>query len=109
MFMPKLDKKNERLLMHKLHYGGRTNFYEWLENVCDDFCEEQAVEERLSLEEVNRKFYTDLHEGFLCTIPQLLFKLLIENGVGYIVKPRPLLQTLVSSNWQQKKRMGMIS
>ena len=101
--MRRLDEKNERLLLHKLCNGGRTNLYEWLEKVCDDFCKEQVVEARTSLEEVKRKFYTCLHKGFLCSIPTLLYKFFIENGVGHIVEPRPPLGIPASTNWQQKQ------
>ena len=101
--MPRLEKKNERLLMHKLHNGGRTNLYERLEKVCDDFCEEQAIEDRTSLEEVERKFYTDLHERFLCSIPTLIYKFLVENVVDHIFEPQPPLGTSASTNWKQKK------
>ena len=37
---------------------------EWLEKIVDDFCEEQAVEDRTSVETVKEKFYTDFTEQF---------------------------------------------
>ena len=62
---------------------------EWFEKITDDFCEEQAVEDRTSVETVKEKFYTNLTEQFLCSLPTLMFKFLIEKGVGHIVEPRP--------------------
>ena len=53
---------------------------EWFEKVVDDFCEEQAVEDRTSVETVKEKFYTDFIEQLLCSLPTLLFKFLIEKG-----------------------------
>ena len=64
---------------------------EWFEKIADDFCEEQAVEDRTSVETIKEKFYTDFIEQFLCSLPTLLFKLLIEKGVGHIVEPHPPL------------------
>ena len=31
---------------------------EWFEKIVDEFCEEQAVEERTSVETIKKKFYT---------------------------------------------------
>ena len=78
---------------------------EWFEKIVDDFCEDQAVEDRTSVETVKDKFYTDLIEQFLCSLPALLFKFLIEKGVGHIVEPRPSLHELPSnSNRAEKQR-----
>ena len=78
---------------------------EWFENIADEFCEEQAVEDRTSLETVKKKFYTDPTKQFLCSLLTLLFKFLIEKGVGHIVEPRPSLHGLPSnSNWAEKQR-----
>ena len=77
----------------------------WFEKIVNDFCEEQAVEDRTSVETVKEKFYTNLTEQFLCSLPTLLFKFLIEKGVGHIVEPRPSLQKLPSSSsWAKKQR-----
>ena len=76
---------------------------EWFEKIADEFCEEQVVEERTSVETIKKKFYTDLTEQFLCSLPTLLFKFLIEKGAGHIVKHRPSLHELPSnSNWAEK-------
>ena len=78
---------------------------EWFEKITDDFCEEQAVEDRTSVETVKEKFYIDLTEQFQFSLPTLLFKFLIEKGVGHIVEPQPSLHELPSSsNWAKKHR-----
>ena len=82
------DTKDQQLL-EKLIHGGRTNLSEWFKKIVDEFCEEQAVEESTSVETIKKKFYTDLTEQFLCSLPNLLFKFLIEKGVGHIVEPHP--------------------
>ena len=64
---------------------------EWFEKITDDFYEEQAVKDRNSVETVKEKFYTNITEQFLCSLPNLLFKFLIEKGAGHIVEPRPPL------------------
>ena len=47
-FMTKTNDLSEWLLMHKLSNSGQKNFYEWLEKVIENFCEEQALKERTS-------------------------------------------------------------
>ena len=89
MKKPKVIK--DQKLLDKLIQGGRTNLSEWFKKIADEFCEEQAVEERTSVETTEKKFYTDLTEQFLCSLPTLLFKFLIAKGVGHIVEPCPLL------------------
>ena len=89
--MKKPEGTKDQQLLEKLIRGGRTNLLEWFEKIADDFCEEQAVEDRTSVETVKEKFYTDLTEQFLCSLPTLLFKFLIEKGVGHIVEPCPSL------------------
>ena len=84
---------------------GRTKFSEWFENIANKFCEEQAVEERTSVETIKKKFYTDPIEQFLCSLLTLLFKFLIEKGVGHIVEPRPSLRgTPLNPNWAEKQK-----
>ena len=103
--MRKLEGTKEQQLLEKLIRGGRTNLSEWFEKIADDFCEEQGVEDRNSVEIVKDKFYIDLTEQFLCSLLTLLFKFLIEKGVGHIVEPRPSLHELPSnSNWVEKQR-----
>ena len=101
--MRKPNEIKEQQLLEKLIRGGRTNVLEWFEKITDDFCEEQGVEDRTSMETVKEKFYIDLTEQFLCSLLTLLFKFLIEKGVGHIVEPRPSLHELPSnSNWAEK-------
>ena len=78
---------------------------EWFEKIFDDFSEEQAIEDRTSVETIKEKFYTNLTEQFLCSLPTLLFKFLIEKGVGYIVEPRPSLRRPpLNPSWEEKKK-----
>ena len=103
--MRRPDATKEQQFLDKLFRGGRTNLSEWFEKIVDDFCEEQVVEDRTSVETVKEKFYTDLTEQFLCSLPTLLFKFLIEKGIGHIVKPFPSLHELPSnSNWVEKQK-----
>ena len=78
---------------------------EWFEKIADDFCEEQAVEDRTSVVIVKEKFYTDFTKQFLCSLPTLLFKFLIENRAGHIVEPHPpLCEQPSNTNWAEKQR-----
>ena len=85
--MRKPDEIKEQQLLEKLIHGGRTKLSGWFEKIVDDFCEEQAVKDRTSVETVKEKFYTDLVEQFLCSLPTLLFKFFIEKVVAHIVEP----------------------
>ena len=71
---------------------------EWFKKITNDFCEEQAVEDRTSVETVKEKFYTDLTKQFLCSLLTLLFKFLIEKGVGHIFEPCPSLHEFPSNS-----------
>ena len=84
--MRKPDKIKEQQLLEKLIRGGRTNLSKWFKKIVDDFCKEQAVEDRTSVETVKEKFYTDLTEKFMCSLLTLLFKFLIKKGVGILPK-----------------------
>ena len=86
-----MSEEKSRQLLHKLTNGGRTNLLEWVENIIDNFCEEQAIDERTSYDSIKDQFHDDFHESFLCTIPTLLFKFLIDKDVAHIVEPRPPL------------------
>ena len=77
--------------MHTLRSGGRTNLSEWVENIVDIFCEEQAIDERVSYANIKDRFHYDFQKIFLCTVLNLFFKILIDKGVAHIVEPRPLL------------------
>ena len=97
------EDTKEQQILEKLIRGGRTNLSEWFENITDDFCEEQAIEEITSIETIQNKFYTNLTEQFLCSLPSLLFKFLIEKGVGHIVEPCSSLHELPpNSKWAEK-------
>ena len=78
---------------------------EWFEKIANEFCEEKAIKDRTSVEYVNNKLYADLTEQFLCSLPTLLFKFLIEKGVGHIVKPCPSLRKPpLNPNWVEKQK-----
>ena len=63
------------------------------------------MEERVSVESIEKRFYTDLTEHFLCSLPTLLFKFLIEKGVGHIVEPHlSLHEPPPNSNWVEKQK-----
>ena len=63
--MKNMEGTNEQQLLEKLIPGGRTNLSEWFEKITDDFCEEQAVEDKTLVETVKEKFYTDLTKQFM--------------------------------------------
>jgi hypothetical protein len=86
-----MNKEKNRQLLQKLKDSGRTNLSEWVENIVDNFCEEQAIDERASYDSVKDHFHDDFHKSFLCTILTLLFKFLIDKGVAHIVELRPPL------------------
>ena len=101
--MRKPEGTKEQQLLEKLVRRGRTNLLEWVEKITDNFYEEQAVEDRTSVETVKEKFYIDFTEQFLCSLSTLLFKFLIENGVGHIVEPLPpLCKQPSNTNWAEK-------
>ena len=78
---------------------------EWFKEIVDGFYEEQVVEDRTSVETIKEKFYTDLTEQFLCSLPTLLFNFLIEKGVGHIVESRPSLhRPPLNLNWAEKQK-----
>ena len=54
-----LEATKVQQLLEKLIRGGRTDLSEWFENITDEFCEEQGIEERTLVETIHKKFYTD--------------------------------------------------
>ena len=89
--MKNSEATKDQQLLEKLIRCGRTNLSEWFEKITNECCEEKAIEEITSVETIQKKFYTDLTEKFLCSLLTLLFKFLIEKGVGHIVEPRSSL------------------
>ena len=105
--MKKKEATKDQELLEKLIRGGRTNLSEWFEKITNEFCEEQAIEERTSVETIQKKFYTDHTEQFMCSLPTLLFKFLIEKGMGHIVEPCPSLhEPPPNSNQEEKQKSG---
>ena len=60
--MKKMKETKDQELLEKVILGGQTNFMEWFEMITDEFCEDQAIEERTSVETIQKKFYIDLTE-----------------------------------------------
>ena len=60
--MKKSEGTKDNQLLEKLIRGGRTKLLEWFEKIVDDFCEEQSVEDKTSVETIKEKFYTYLTE-----------------------------------------------
>jgi hypothetical protein len=65
-------------LMLKIINKGQKNIKEWFDRIVEDYIKEQAIEEGLLVEIVKDKFYTDMHDDFLCTVPSLLHKFLLD-------------------------------
>ena len=101
--MKNQEATKDQELLEKLIRGGQTNLSKWFQKITNEFCEEQCVEERVLIESIEKRFYTDLTEQFLCSLLTLLFKFPINKGVGHIVEPHPLLREPPSnSNWAEK-------
>ena len=58
----KLKETKDQEFLNKLILGGRTNLSEWFDKMTDEFCEEKAVEERVSVEIIEKIFYIDFTE-----------------------------------------------
>ena len=69
--MKKSEGNKDQQLLEKLIQGGRKNLSEWFEKIFDEFCEEQAVEDRTSVETVKEKFYTDLNREIFVFLTDL--------------------------------------
>ena len=60
--MKKPEATKDQELLEKIIRGGWTNLSEWFEKITNEFCEELAVEERVSVERIEKRFYIDLTE-----------------------------------------------
>lgn len=96
--MKKPQNKIDARMLLKFSNSSRTNLYEWLESILEDYCEEQALEDCTSIEHIKARFYIDLDDGFLYVIPTLLHKFLIEKGIGHIIEYHPPLETPTNIN-----------
>ena len=99
--MKKPADPEEVKLLSKLINGGWTNLTEWVESICQEFCEDEATKTSTSLQSIESQFFSDLHDSFFCLLPVLLHKFLIEQGVAHIVEPRPLLERRLNTNWEE--------
>ena len=102
--MKKLADPGEAKLLSKLINGGRTNLSEWVEGICQELCEDEATESYSSVQNVERQFYSKLHDNLFFMLPMLLHKFLIEKGVGHIVETRPPLTHRPNTNWQEREK-----
>ena len=102
--MKKPTDPGEEKLLRKLIKGGRTNLSEWVEGICQEFCEDKATKFYPSVQNIERQFYSDLHDNFFCMLPVLLHKFLIEKGVGHIVETRPPLRHSLNTNWKEREK-----
>ena len=84
-----------------LWHDGRTILSEWAEKIVDKFCEEKAINERTSFNNIKSRFHDEFHKIFLCTILTFLFKFLIDKGVAHIIEPSPPLVERYSNNSQE--------
>ena len=101
----KLEEAKDQEFLQKLIRGGRKKLSKWFEKITDKFCEEQAVEERFSVESIEKGLYIVFTEQFLFSLLSLLFNFLIDRGVGHIVEPHPSLTEMPSNtNWEEKKK-----
>ena len=51
----KLEATKDQELLQKLIQGGRTNLSKWFEKIPGEFCQEQAIEERVSVESIEKR------------------------------------------------------
>ena len=72
--------ENEQKLHLKLTRGGHTNLLEWFERIADEFFEERAIEERVSIDKIKERLYKDLTKQLLFSLLTLLFRFLIDKG-----------------------------
>ena len=57
------------------------------------------------VENIEKSFFTDFTEQFLCSLPTLLFRFLIDKGLGHIVEPHPsLIELPPNTNWVEKQK-----
>ena len=99
--MRKPTDPEEAKLQSILINGGQTNLLEWVETICQEFCEDEATETSSSLQSIQSQFFSDLHDSFFCLLPVLIHKFLIEKGAAHIVEPRPPLGRRPNTNWEE--------
>ena len=102
--MRKPTDPEEARLLSKLVNGGRTNISEWVESICHDFCEDEAIQTSSSLQSIQNQFFSELHDNFFCILPVLIHKLLIEKDAAHIVEPRPPLERRPNTNSEERER-----
>ena len=88
--------ENERQLFQKLGKGGHTNLTEWFERFTEEFYKEQV-----SVDNIKERFYNELVEQLLYSLPTLLFIFLIDKGSWHIVEP-----PTIDANATKKHELG---
>ena len=68
---------------------------ECFEIITNELCEDRSIEEQVFVDNIKERFYNDLIEKFLSSLPTLLFRFLIEKGAGHIVEPRLLIRGIL--------------
>jgi len=81
-----MNLKEDRKLSWRLINIGRTNLNKWFENILEKLCEDQEIEERTSLNNKKRRFYTYMHDNFFYQVPNLFHIFLIEKGLVHMVE-----------------------
>jgi len=100
--MRKPDNPRDVELMTRIINGEQTNLYKWFDQVYEYFCEERAINEHTSIEEIRSHFYNGFHETFFYTLPIFSHKFLNDKDVGHIVEPRPLVNVPCITNLKYK-------
>lgn len=90
------------LLMKKMKNDGQTNLSKWFEMIVAKFYGEQSIKEHIAFNEVKYKFCDDLNDTYMCIVPTIIFKFLIDKVISHIVKPQPPLAIPCCINWNQQ-------
>ena len=67
---------------------GKIKLYKWVQKIINEFCEEQEIDKSISLSDVNKNFFTNIHDSFFYYLPNALHKI-----VGHIMEARIPLRT----------------
>ena len=64
------------------------------------------MEERVFVKNIKKRFYNDFTEQFPFSLSALLFKFMIDRGVGHIVEPRPsLIEPPSNTKWAENQKV----
>ena len=93
-----VDLKEDINLSSRLINIGETNLNKWFENILENLCEDLEIEEKTSMNNMKRKFYTDIHDNFFYSVPNLFHIFLIKKGLVHMVEGRPSLLPPLRTN-----------